>query len=42
MVEQSISKEDLDNHLHEKLDFSTHIKEKIIRANRRIGLIRKL
>ena len=41
-MEQSANQIHLDIHLDEKLDFSAHIKEKIYKANRGIGTIRKL
>ena len=41
-MEQSASQIHLDIHLDEKVDFNAHIKEKICKANRGIGIIRKL
>ena len=41
MVEQT-SQKDLGIHIDEKLDFNAHTKEKISKANRGIGIIRKL
>ena len=37
-VEQSTSQKHFGTHLDEKLDFSAHIKEKISKANRGIGI----
>ena len=41
VVEQT-SQKDLGIHIDEKLDFNAHTKEKISKANRGIGIIRKL
>ena len=42
IVQQSTSQKHLGIHLDEKLDFNAHIKEKINKANKGIGLFRKL
>ena len=42
IVERSASQKHLGIYLDEKLDFNAHIKEKINKAHRGIGLIRKL
>ena len=42
IVERSTSQKHLGIHLDEKLDFNAHIKEKISKAYRGIGIIKKL
>ena len=42
VVGQSRSQKHLGIHLNKKLDFNAHIKEKISKANRSIGIIKKL